>query len=93
MKISYTSRSKDDLDIAISWYERQRKGLGLDFLDCIGAAMVTIAENPYMYRFYYSQFRGCPVKRFPFIIYYTIEKYAIIVHSIFNSRQDPDKRP
>ncbi len=93
MKTSYTGRSKVDLDIAISWYERQRKGLGLDFLDCIEAALVSIAESPHIYRIYHSHFRGCTIKRFPFIIYYTIEGDEIIVHSVFNSRQDPDKRP
>ena len=93
MKINFTSRSKKDLDVAISWYERQRRGLGLDFLDCVEVAIVSITENPNMYRLYYSQFRGCTVKRFPFVIYYTIEECSIVVHSIFNSRQDPDKRP
>lgn len=31
MKLSYTTRAKDDLDIAIAWYEKQRRGLGFDF--------------------------------------------------------------
>ena len=31
MKLSYTNKSKEDLDIAIAWYEKQRRGLGFEF--------------------------------------------------------------
>jgi toxin ParE1/3/4 len=93
MKLRYTHRSKDDLDIAIAWYEKQRKGLGFDFLDCVEVAIKSITQSPEIYRIYYSKFRGCIVRRFPFIIFYTIEEDEIIVHSVFDTRQDPQKRP
>lgn len=93
MKLSYTNRSKEDLDIAIAWYEKQRRGLGFEFLDCVEVAIKSIEQSPELYRIYYSQFRGCIVRRFPFVIFYTIEGDAIIVHSVFDSRQDPQKRP
>jgi putative addiction module component (TIGR02574 family) len=41
----------------------------------------------------YSDFRGCPIRHFPFSIFYTIENFEIIIHSVFDNRQDPDKRP
>jgi len=93
MKLSYTERSSEDLDIAIAWYEKQRRGLGFEFLDCVEVAIKSIVQSPELYRIYYSQFRCCIVRRFPFVIFYTIEGDAIIVHSVFDSRQDPQKRP
>jgi toxin ParE1/3/4 len=93
MKLCYTDRSKDDLDIAMAWYEKQRRGLGFDFLDCVEVAIKSIVHSPELYRIYYSHFRGCLVRRFPFIIFYTIEGDEIIVHSVFDCRQDPQKRP
>ena len=66
MKLRYTARSKEDLDIAIAWYEKQRRGLGFEFLDCIEVAVKSILANPKMYRIYYSLFRGCVIRRFPF---------------------------
>jgi toxin ParE1/3/4 len=93
MKMRYTERSKEDLDIAMAWYEKQRRGLGFEFLDCVEVAIKSIAQSPELYRKYYSQFRGCLVRRFPFIIFYSIEGDEIIVHSVFDSRQDPQKRP
>jgi len=68
-------------------------GLGFEFLDCVENAVKSILDNPEMYRIYYSIFRGCVVRRFPFSVYYTIENNEIIVHSVFDSRQDPEKRP
>ena len=93
MKLRYTNKSKEDLEIAIAWYEKQRRGLGFEFLDCVEVAIKSIVERPELYQIYYSQFRGCIVRRFPFVIFYTIEYDEIIVHSVFDSRQDPKKRP
>ncbi|MBU0464402.1 MAG: type II toxin-antitoxin system RelE/ParE family toxin [Proteobacteria bacterium] len=93
MKLRYTDRSKDDVELAFAWYERQRRGLGFEFLDCIEIAVKSILENPEMYRIYYSIFRGCVIRRFPFSVFYTIEDTEIVVHSVFDNRQDPEKRP
>ncbi len=93
MKLYYTDRARDDIELAFSWYERQRKFLGFDFLDCIDAAVNLILENPEMCRFFYSDFRAYVIRKFPFSIFYTIEGEKIVVHSVFDNRQDPNKRP
>lgn len=93
MKLRYTARARDDLELAYAWYERQRRGLGFDFLDCMEIAVKSILENPEMYRVSYSTFRGRIIRRFPFSIFYTVENTEIVVHSVFDNRQDPSKRP
>ncbi len=93
MKLRYTARAKEDIDLAFAWYERQRRGLGFEFLDCVEASVQLILENPEMYTICYSSFRGCVVRRFPFSIFYTIEDKEIVVHPVFDNRQDPKKRP
>lgn len=93
MNLRYTSRAKDDIETAFEWYERQRRGLGFDFLDCVEVSIKLILESPEMYRYCYSHYRACVIRRFPFSIFYSIEKNEIIVHSIFDNRQDPVKKP
>jgi plasmid stabilization system protein ParE len=93
MKLRYTDRAKDDVEIAFAWYERQRRGLGFEFLDCVEIVVKSIIENPEMYRIHYLNFRGCVVRRFPFSVFYTVEESEIVVHSVFDNRQDPEKRP
>ena len=48
MKLRYTDRSKDDVEMAFAWYERQRRGLGFEFLDCVEAALQNIIDYPEM---------------------------------------------
>ncbi|MBA1446719.1 MAG: type II toxin-antitoxin system RelE/ParE family toxin [Gammaproteobacteria bacterium] len=93
MKLRYTDRAKDDVEIAFVWYEKQRRGLGFEFLDCLEIAVKSILENPEMYKIYYSIFRGCVIRRFPFSVFYAVEDTEIVVHSIFDNRQDPEKKP
>ncbi len=71
MRLRYTDRARDDLELAFTWYERQRRGLGFDFLDCVEVALQNIIGNPEMYQIRYSNFRVCVIRRFPFSIFYT----------------------
>lgn len=93
MNLRYTDRAKDDLELAFIWYERNRRGLGFEFLDCVETSIKTIIDNPEICRTYYSNFKGCVIRRFPFLIFYTIEKSEIVVHAVFDNRQNPNKRP
>ena len=94
MNLSYTDRAKDDIELAVLWYEKQRKGLGLEFFERIKEGEKLIKLQPKMYTVSYSIFRQCVLKRFPFSIYYTIENNeSVVVHSVFDNRQNPDKKP
>ena len=93
MKLRYTDRARDDLDVAFAWYERQRRGLGFEFLDCVENVVKSIIESPKMNRIRYSNFRSCVIRRFPFSVFYTVEDGEVVVHSVFDNRQDPEKRP
>ncbi len=93
MIIRYTDRSKDDLEMAFHWYEMQRRGLGFEFLDCVEVALENILDFPEIHQIAYSHFRRCVIRRFPFSIFYTIEEDEIVIHSVFDNRQDPEKLP
>ena len=93
MNLGYTGSPKDELDIAFTWYEGQRRGLGFEFLDCVEAVIETILQMPRLYTKHHSHFRRALVRRFPFSVFYTIEINEIVVHAIFDNRQDPVKLP
>lgn len=97
MNLFYTSRAKEDIDLAFAWYERQRRGLGFDFLDCMESSVNLIIETPDLYKFIvldkHLKFQVCIIRRFPFSIFYTVEDEKIIIHSVFDNRQNPDKYP
>ncbi|MFP4333507.1 MAG: type II toxin-antitoxin system RelE/ParE family toxin [Campylobacterales bacterium] len=93
MNLNYTDRAKEDVEISFEWYEKQRKGLGFEFLDCLEVGIKKIINNPEAYGICYSSFRRFLIRRFPFSVYYTIEQDGIVVHSVFDNRQHPRKRP
>jgi toxin ParE1/3/4 len=93
MRLRYSETAKDDLRIAFQWYEAQRRGLGLEFLDCIEAAIETIQQMPKLYAEHHAHFRRALVRRFPFSIFYTIEEKEIVLHAVFDNRQDPIRLP
>ncbi|MFH0784631.1 MAG: type II toxin-antitoxin system RelE/ParE family toxin [Pseudomonadota bacterium] len=93
MRLRYTAEAKEDLVIAFEWYEGQRRGLGFEFLDCVEAAIETILQMPKLYAKQHDSFRRTLVRRFPFSIFYTIEKKEIVIHAIFDNRQDPVRLP
>lgn len=93
MRLVYTGRAKIEMEAAFEWYEKQRRGLGFEFLDCIEAAINGLLVFPEMYQLCYANFRRCVIRRFPFSIFYTVEEKEIIIHAVFDNRQDPEKRP
>ena len=93
MNLHYTSKAETDIDIAMGWYESQRQGLGFEFLDCVEEAVNRILESPKLYSVKHKRLRGTLIRRFPFTIFYSIEKTLIVVHAVFDNRQDPGKRP
>ncbi|MFQ5598875.1 MAG: type II toxin-antitoxin system RelE/ParE family toxin [Nitrospiria bacterium] len=93
MKLRYTDKARMDVERAFIWYEKQRRGLGFEWLDCLEAAIQGILRFPKMYPQTHVKFRRSLVRRFPFSIFYTIEKDEIVVHGVFDNRQDPARRP
>ena len=97
MKLFYTSRAKEDIDLAFMWYERQRRGLGFDFLDCMESSVNLIIQTPDLYKTIeldeQLKFQVCLIRRFPFSIFYIVENEKIIIHSVFDNRQNPNKHP
>lgn len=35
MKLYYTERAKEDVELAVKWYEKQQNGLGIEFLSAL----------------------------------------------------------
>jgi len=93
MKIRYSDRARVDIDSSCMWYNAKRPGLGSEFLVSMRRSTRLIMENPMMYPVWYANYRHCVMKRFPFSIVYSVEDTEIVVHAVFDDRQDPSKRP
>ncbi len=74
---------------AYNWYEKKRTSLGNDFLRAIDESLVTIELNPQAFQLKYKNIRAIYTKRFPYGVFYLIDKQKIIVFAVFHLSQNP----
>jgi plasmid stabilization system protein ParE len=78
-----------DLLTARAWYERQRVGLGAEFLLCVEEVIERIDRTPEMYAVVHRDIRRALTRRFPYAIYYRIEGHEVIVLGVLHTHRDP----
>ena len=81
--------AENDIEEAAFWYESQVDGLGHDFVDIVSEALENIRQKPYAYPQLYRATRRLLINRFPFGVYYIIDKDSVIVIAVMHSSRDP----
>jgi len=84
--------AKIEIIEAYFYYEEKRTGLGEEFLEHLDTYFERIVANPKHFPQKRKPYREAFIKRFPFLIIYEIEKNKIIIYSVFNTWQNPDKK-
>lgn len=91
--MSYSVRirraAKADIRAAALWYEKQRKGLGRDFLVKVGDAIVSLGQTPNMHQIIKANVRRALLKRFPYCVYYTVDDQLVQIIGVFHAKRDP----
>lgn len=77
---------------AYDWYEQQRGGLGMEFLNELDVFYSRLLRNPNTYSYYDEPVREGRINRFPYTVVYEVVETAIVVYSVFMVRQNPDKK-
>lgn len=81
----------NDILDAQSWYEKQRKGLSLDFELCLEGGYEDVLSNPVGFQIKYKTIRVKYISRFPYGIHYLIERDTIFVLGVFHTGKNPKK--
>jgi plasmid stabilization system protein ParE len=81
--------AEEDLADASAWYEEQRQGLGHEFLDEVLTMLSSIAEAPLVYPDIYRNTRRAIIHRFPFSVYFRVERATIVVVAIMHGSRNP----
>ncbi|MCS3867118.1 plasmid stabilization system protein ParE [Chryseobacterium ginsenosidimutans] len=92
-KLILKSNAHKDLADGIEYYQSQKKGLGLQFLKCVQKFFDRISKNPFHYSLKSNQFREAYIQKFPYVIIYQIIESEIIIFSVFNTHQNPQRKP
>ena len=85
------SEPRADLDVeaAFDWYENERPGLGLEFLDELRAAYNRIADGPLKYKELRGGIRRALLRRFPYAVYFAVEADIVVVVAVLHASRDP----
>lgn len=87
------SEPQADLDIeaAFDWYENERPGLGLEFLDELRASYGRIADGPLKYQDLRGGIRRALLRRFPYAVYFAVEGEVAVILTVLRASEDPAK--
>ncbi len=90
MKIKILVSAVADLMDGRMFYEKQGEGVGDYFFD----ALFSDIDSLVLYAGIHHKFHGYHrvlAKRFPYAVYYTLEKDVVLVWRVLDLRQDPEK--
>lgn len=78
-----------DVEATFAWYESERPGLGVEFLNELRAVYDRIADGPLKYQHLRSGVRRALLRRFPYAVYFAIEDHMVVVVAILHAGRDP----
>lgn len=78
-----------EIETAYRWYEKERAGLGFEFLEAVDKLVRTIAENPERSPVIRKDVRRAVLRRFPYSIFYRIVSGHIVVIACFHGKRNP----
>jgi toxin ParE1/3/4 len=88
-QLKIRKRAEKNIAEAYVWYEKQRLGLGDDFLLCTDAAIMTIISNPFLFQIRHKNIHCALIPRFPYGLFYFVDNEKIIVAAVFHLSRDP----
>lgn len=88
LELLVRGRAKADIRRAAKWYERQKEGLGKQFVAEVDAALERIEANPEQYQIVHRNIRHAITRDFPYGVFYRIRADKISVFAVVHLRRD-----
>jgi hypothetical protein len=81
-----------DIQEAIQYYEGKKQDLGMQFLDELDAHFELLQSNP-RFSIRYDKVRCLPLKKFPFMIHFTLleVQQKVVIWAVLGTSIDPNK--
>lgn len=90
-RLVYRAEAAADVRAAFEWYQRQREGLGDEFLAELARAEDIARANPLSYRIMRRDARRVMLHRFPYQLIYRVVADIIVVVACFHGRRSPKR--
>lgn len=90
-RLRVSPEAEEELAAAAEWYEARRAGLGVELVASVDGAFEEILAAPLSYATWRTDrpFRKKVVRRFPYVIFFTVDEDAVVVVAIAHARRRP----
>ncbi len=78
-----------DIERAYVWYERERAGLGEEFLAEVFTSVQAVLERPEAFPVLHRQTRRALVRRFPYALFFRVVGERMVFVACFHVRRNP----
>ena len=92
-ELEIKEEANQDIIEAYLYYEEKQEGLGERFLENLRLYIERVSNYPEHYAIKRPPYREAFIKKFPYLIVYEFIEEKVIVYSVFNTWQDPNKKP
>jgi mRNA-degrading endonuclease RelE of RelBE toxin-antitoxin system len=93
-KIVLEKRAFREVDNAMSYYHTISPKLAVKLNSELQKSFKTLSKSPF-FKVSHNQFRILPLKKFPFVIIFEVDEnnMQVSIFAVFNTNQDPNKKP
>ena len=90
-KISVDTDALQDIQHATDWYNFKQQGLGLRFQKQVKKQINSLKSNPETYAVRYADVRCMLVKKFPFLVHFSIDQklQMVEVFAVYHTSRNP----
>lgn len=89
LRIVFRHAAKIEFEDAADWYDKQRRGLGEEFIFQIEQSLASAAAAPQRFPIVFGDVRRTVARRFPFSVYFRVRSDAMVVLAVFHGRRNP----
>lgn len=90
-QIIFQNEALIDVQEAYQWYEDQLPELGEDFLNELNEILEKLKQNPQYFGYAFDDFRDARLKRFPYLVVFTISGRFVYINSVKHTKRKPGK--
>lgn len=90
-KVVFHPSIPDDLDEAVGYYEEISTVLANRFRDQVNCRLNEIVDHPELFPLDLAPVRFAKIERFPYIVFFAVNEFTVIILAIVHGRSDPAK--
>ena len=92
-EIIYNPEVQNDIQSAVDWYNKQQAGLGKRFLSATKKHLNSLKDTANHYAIRYDDIHCMPIKKFPYMAHYRIDKNnnSVKVEAVFHTSRDSER--